>query len=48
MGYIRYFRWTDQKFDTPLSFKEVNNFLIKKNIKIEKYDDKYSSYKIIK
>ncbi len=36
------------KFDTPLSYKEVHNFLNKKNIKIEKYDDKFSSYKIIK
>ena len=36
------------KFDTPLSYKEVHNFLNTKNIKIEKYDDKFSSYKIIK
>ena len=36
------------KYDYPLSFKETKNFLEKKNIKIDNYNNKFSSYKIIK
>ena len=36
------------KYDTPLSKKEIEFFLMSKNIQIEKFNEKYHSFKLIK